>query len=949
MQVRACSYHSGPNMYGWRPCAVATLDLDAVDAEPVSAKLRAKLYELSCQLPASARVKPFRFESTTLPALCAEATLVLQGLLACPVRWSKVLSLQADAVTLAFDLMRPRAANEVLACALTLLDTARGRVEEGALYRAFEVMRDAMVLRLRHFVSFDRRETAARLGIETFTGHGMHHSHIRLGLGSHSALLTPGYSDATSYLAKSSAGDKSETYALLAAAGLPVARQHLASSEAAALAAIDELGFPLVVKPARSKRGRGVAVNLCDSDAVLRAYGRTLAYSDSAVVEQCLLGDDYRLLVIGGKLVAALRRPAPSVTGNGRDTVAELIAQANARPERDGVFLDPLSVDAEVMRTLDDQGLKLDAVPTAGSNILIRRAATPESPVVDVTDEVHPDNRAVAVLAAQVCGLDIAGIDFISKDIGVSWRENRAGIVEVNAGPGVDLHMYPQLGKPREISRYMIRHRIPARTAGRIPSVMVTGYHGKQETARYIYALLALLGRTPGRAGEAGDAPVYADETQSAANVAALFANKTIGTGIFTIAFRELAQQGSPLHYPTIAVLTDDRVQRGGTEAPEQLLRLIAELPCQALIVDGRRPTLRALAALRPAWQTGWIGTSQDMEHESLAAHLAAGGWCVAVESRGQEKRGIVWRSGSQSTLLADLPDAAARPSTILPTRSLLSACAVAVALGISPEAIGRVLHVLLQIDPVEQGLIANGVRDPMWVACDPRRPDALAALVALGSARHRTWLMVTADRWVAETATALAEALGRLSAVWCLVGPHALPLRERMILLGIAPASIQLYPDFGLAQTEVGAQALPGDLLALLDIDETARLRWCPKDSSVSETPLIHEPALSQKRWSASELAEIFDGSWVSGPLLGWGVDAVVGSDDADPAGKLAVIAGATDSPEAIEQIERRIHLAFANGAKAVVSRWVPADLPRWRPVLVCDDPLHGLRRLLS
>ncbi len=186
-------------------------------------------------------------------------------------------------------------------------------------------------------------------------------------------------------------------------------------------------------------------------------------------------------------------------------------------------------------------------------------------------------------------------------------------------------------------------------------------------------------------------------------------------------------------------------------------------------------------------------------------------------------------------------------------------------------------------------------------------------------------------------------------TAIWCLVGPQAAPLREQLAALGVVTAAMHLLADIGHVQAEMGAHALPGDLLALIDIDATRRLRWFSDDAPLSLAVPVRAAGARQVRWSASELAVIFDGAWVCGPAQGWGVDAVASNDADDPAGKLVVIAGAMDNPEAIGVLESRTHRAFARGAQDVATRLVPADLPNWRSVLVCDDPLYGLSRLLS
>lgn len=959
MKLRDWTVFQGPSIAALRPCARLIVDLEPPDDADVTEAMRTSARTLLGKLAnRSTGGAPPLFLANTATEFVVEAALALQGLLACPVNWGSDRKLHARTHELVFAIMRPAAVPEIAACALLLLDRVRGGAPSTAsLTEAYSRMRAAMSLRLRHFVQEQRKQTAARLGIEHYIGYGMHYTYIHLGHGTHARLLAPGYTDATPYLSRDIAGDKNETYNKLLSARLPVARQQLATGEAQAIAAAREIGFPVVLKPLRGNRGRGVAVNLGDEATVRQAYRNALEIYDLVVVEKYLQGEDYRLLVIDGKFAAALLRPAPSVTGNGIATVAELIDQANQNEGRDDIFLDRFTVDAEVLRTLAEQGTSLEAVPVAGRHVLVRQAATPESMAIDVTETVHPDNRAAVVLAARACGLDVAGIDFISPDIGKSWRVNGGGIVEVNAGPGIDLHMYPQSGRSRDINFHMIRSCVPARTAGRLPTVMVTGRYDKRSVTRGIENLLAHLGYRPSDSNPIHHAPrTYHYERESAASIAAMLADKNIGAGIFDISLRDLVRDGLPIHYPGVTVLTDDLAPIWDDEhAPDTLSRvhaLTVESACTAVIIDGRKPVLRKVAGRRPAWQIGYIWIDgQGRDKAPLKSHLDAGGWCVSEEPDDVGQSWIVLHQAKTRQPLLHLEDFPATDAQNKTWRATLFACAVAIALGTSVSALQRGLRAAVFRGNQSSTLIANPFPGPCMAACDPRDAVGLQRLALLvgdaGAVGRRLWLMLSADDWMLAAVEMPIRLLESPGTTWCCVGRGDAALSQRLRDAGVAPGRIISSPSLERARETCLCQAHREDTVALVDMAATERLRWCPLDEEHRPAPLVMHENAASTAWQAEELAQCFAGTWVSGPPSGWGVDAATYDHEVHLAGKLVAVPAEPDRPDLVASIENRIRSAFARGAAAVVAPLLPIDLPRWFSVLVCDDVERGMERL--
>lgn len=326
---------------------------------------------------------------------------------------------------------------------------------------------------------------------------------VMLGHGAKQHRICAAETDRTSAIAESIAQDKQMTRSLLKAVGVPVPAGETVSSAEDAWETAEDIGLPVVVKPQFGNHGRGVTTNCRTREQVLAGYENAREHGKDIVVEKYIPGCDYRLLVVGNKLVAAARRVPAHVVGDGRSTISQLVEEVNRDPRRsDGhaTVLSKIKLDAIALAVLADAGLTPESIPTAAQVVLIRRNGNLSTggTAVDVTDEVHPLVAAQAVDAARVIGLDIAGVDVIAEDISRPLKEQGAAVVEVNAGPGLRMHLQPSEGKPRPVGEAIIDLLYPEGQTGRIPLVAVTGVNGKTTTTRLITHILALTGRTVG-------------------------------------------------------------------------------------------------------------------------------------------------------------------------------------------------------------------------------------------------------------------------------------------------------------------------------------------------------------------------------------------------------------------------------------------------------------------
>ena len=338
-------------------------------------------------------------------------------------------------------------------------------------------------------------------------------SMVRLGWGSKQRRIQAAEMDVTSAIAEAIAQDKQLSKKLLAAAGVPVPEGRIVRSAEDAWQAALEIGLPVVVKPNDGNQGKGVTVNIQTEADIKTAYATATSFRDEVLVERYMSGNDFRLLVVGHKMVAAARRDPPKVIGDGKHTIQQLVDMVNQDPRRGSghsTSLTKIRFDGIAMACLANQGLDENTIPELGKPILLRNNANLSTggTATDVTDDVHPEIAARAVAAAHMVGLDICGVDVVCDTMLRPLEDQGGGIVEVNAAPGLRMHLAPSYGKSRPVGESIISSMFQRGNNGRIPVVAVTGTNGKTTTVRLISHILKTHGLSVGMTNTDG---VYVD------------------------------------------------------------------------------------------------------------------------------------------------------------------------------------------------------------------------------------------------------------------------------------------------------------------------------------------------------------------------------------------------------------------------------------------------------
>ncbi len=566
-------------------------------------------------------------------------------------------------------------------------------------------------------------------------------SMVQFGWGAKQRRIQAAEIDSTSAIAESIAQDKDLTKQLLHAAGVPVPLGRPVDSLEEAWAVAQEIGLPVVLKPQDGNQGKGVTVNITERAAFDAAYETAERYGN-VMVEKFLPGHDYRLLVVGHKLVAAARREPPLVVGDGVHTVRELVDQVNADPRRGeghATSLTKIRFDDIAVGRLHAQGLQPESVPEKGQRVILRNNANLSTggTATDVTDDVHPEVAARVVAAARMVGLDICGVDVVCESVLRPLEEQNGGIVEVNAAPGLRMHLTPSYGKGRDVGQAVIDLMFPDGENGRIPIIAVTGTNGKTTTVRLTAHLLKAQGLRVGMTNTDG---VYVNGRQtdsgdcsgprSARNV---LMHPEVDAAVFETARGGLLREGQAFDRCKVAVVTNlgmgDHLGLNYITTLDDLsvLKRVIVLnvePDGMAVLNAADPAVAAMGPHCPGEVTFF---ALDANQPVLATHRAQGKRVVYVDNGA-----LVAQKGKQILRIPLSQVPLTRGGQIgFQTENVLAAVGAAWAVGVPWDAIAQGLSTFISdVQGVPGRFNVFDYKGATLIADYGHNPDAIQALV---------------------------------------------------------------------------------------------------------------------------------------------------------------------------------------------------------------------------
>ncbi len=414
------------------------------------------------------------------------------------------------------------------------------------------------------------------------------HSLVQLGYGVNQRRIQATIASTTSSIAVELACDKEETKNLLEASEIPVPRGRIIRDEEDLQAAIDKIGYPMVLKPVNGNHGKGATTNIKTWEGAVEALAAAQKYSRGVICEKFITGRDFRCLVIDNKFVAAALRTPAAVTGDGKSTVQQLIDQVNADPRRGyghEKVLTSIKVDHFLMGMLDKKGYDLSTIIAAGEELWLKPTANLSTggTATDVTDYVHPDNIFMCERIARIIGLNICGIDIMAEDLNEPITQNGGSVLEVNAAPGFRMHLDPTEGLPRNVAANVIDMLYPPGTSARIPIIAISGTNGKTTTTRLIAHIVKQHGHKVGYTTTDGvyiqDQLMVRGDCTGPVSAEFVLRDPTVDYAVLECARGGLLRAGLGFHQCDVAVVTnvaEDHLGLGGIDTLEKLARVKA-------------------------------------------------------------------------------------------------------------------------------------------------------------------------------------------------------------------------------------------------------------------------------------------------------------------------------------------------------------------------------------
>jgi cyanophycin synthetase len=679
------------------------------------------------------------------------------------------------------------------------------------------------------------------------------YSLVQFGHACHAKRIQATVTSETRSIAVEIASDKEETHTLLGDLGLPVPRQALVYSDDDAVQAAERIGYPVVVKPLDANHGRGVAIDLSEPESVRIAFGQARAHSQGVLVESFIEGFDHRLLVVDGRLIAASKRVPGHVVGDGVHTIEELVEEVNRDPRR-GIghekVLTRLEFDHQAMRLLALKGCDRATVPAKDEVIYLRSTGNLSTggTAVDVTDVIHPDNREMAQRAARAIGLDVAGVDFLTRDVSRSYREIGGAICEVNAAPGFRMHVAPSEGKPRDVAGPVMDMLFPPVSPSRIPIAAITGTNGKTTTTRMTAHVFKMTGR---RVGVTTTDGVFVDghltvEGDMTGPVAArmVLRDPTVEVAVLETARGGLLKRGMGYRRADVGAVLNvqaDHLGLRGIDTLEELAavkRIVIEVAKNTAVLNADDPLCLKMASYSEAEHLCYV--TMNPKHPLVREHIRAGGRAAVLEEGINGHMITLYDGGSHIPLLwtHQIP-ATLEGRALHNVQNAMFAAAVTFSMGVKLEEIRHGLRTFDTTFFQAPGRMNVFDEHPFKVILDyGHNPAAVKAMVELCDrldVEGRRLVVVAApgdrrDEDVREIARLCA---GKFARYVCRRddvlrgrGPDEIPemLRDALLAAGVDAGEIDVIPDERQAIDRVLALAQPGDLVLVFgdDVDRS-------------------------------------------------------------------------------------------------------------------------------
>jgi cyanophycin synthetase len=719
MKIQNIRPLTGPNVYSHRPVLLMQLDLgklverESREFEGFNERLGAILPGLAnhhCSLGAPGGFLTRLEEGTYFGHIVEHVALELTDLAGIGMSHGKTRQDSGSVYNIAIEFRAEKASTYLLEQAVNLVEAAlREQPFDVApvLEKAKQLVLDIETGPTTRSIT----EAAERRNIPCRRdGSG---NRIQLGYGKHLRYVQAAMTDQTSSIAVELAQDKEDTKARLRFHGIPVPTGKIVYTLKEANKAAAEIGTPVAVKPLTGRQGMAVSLEVSTPEEMKVAFKAAQEFSEAVLVEEMFSGRNYRVVVVGGRMVAASERLLPHVIGDGGNSIRHLIEKENRNPLRGAGHEKPLTkikVDSDVITHLQHAGLTLDSVPKRNERVILsnRSNLSIGATAEDVTDKVHPTIARMCERAARLVGLDVCGVDLVIPDI--SEPISSGGVIEVNASPGFRMHHYPSAGEPRDVGQAVIDSLFPPGAPSRIPIISITGTNGKTTVTRMIGHVLSKTGLCVGMTTTDG---IYIDgervvdgDTTGPQSAKVVLSDPAVEAAVLETARGGIVRRGLGYDWSDIGVMTnisEDHIGQDGIKSLDDLLfikSLVAER-----VKEGGTLVLNAdderLAKLMESERVSKIPKravyfSLDENNPVVRDHLQAGGTAYFV--RGTS---LIEAAGERHHVIGDtsrLP-VVMNGAADFQVRNLLATIAACRAFGVERDALVKSLMTFSSCD----------------------------------------------------------------------------------------------------------------------------------------------------------------------------------------------------------------------------------------------------------
>ncbi len=570
MKIKGIRIFNGRNIYSHRKCIRMDLDLDGYSETP-SKKIDGfndKLLEFlpilrehRCGIDVEGGFVIRLNEGTYLSHICEHMIIAMQNILGLDVSYGKARECEGEHYYIIYEFMYENTAIEIGKLAVDMINALITKKEFNFKER-LELIKDILSKEIIGPSTDAIKQAAEKVGLPVFQIENS--GYYQIGYGKQGRIIEATIGSNTTCIGVDIASDKMLTKKILKNQSIPVADGEKVYNVIDLPKTAQSIGYPVVLKPQYGNKGKDVFLNIKDEKELIKIYNKLSKKCEDIIIEKYIYGNDYRVCVVNNEVVAVSLRIPPKVLGDGKKSIRELIEDLNDDPLRGDDHEKPLTkikIDNDMEELLLESGYKIDSVPKANEEIILRRNANLSTGgiAIDCTDEICEENKQFCIRTAKIIGLDICGIDITAPSIKESIRDNGV-VMEVNAAPGIRMHHHPSSGKSVDVGSAILNHLYNGKPKN-IPVISITGTNGKTTTTRLISYVLKLMGNTVGMTSTEGiyigDECIDIGDDTGYDSAKAVLLNKDIDVAVLETARGGMIKKGLAYDLADVGIITN--------------------------------------------------------------------------------------------------------------------------------------------------------------------------------------------------------------------------------------------------------------------------------------------------------------------------------------------------------------------------------------------------------